>query len=102
MLSSQFRNKTKTDGGVKAAVKNAFDYSDVDVCTSSAVKSSHVTFIYIVLYLGCKKIWIHVSHHDIWFGGTVLILKNGISIFKKIYNYRTHGSCFVFSSYPDR
>ncbi len=34
------------------AVKNASDSSGVEVCTSSAVlvKSSHVTFIYTVLY----------------------------------------------------
>ncbi len=43
-------NTTKTDSGVKAAVKNASDYNDVDICTSSAVKSSHITFIYIVNY----------------------------------------------------
>ncbi len=32
-------NTTKTDSSVKAAVKNASDYNDVDVCMSSAVKS---------------------------------------------------------------
>ncbi len=43
-------NTTKTDSSVKAAVKNASDYNDVDVCMSSAVKSGHIIFIYIVLY----------------------------------------------------
>ncbi len=48
-------NITQNDSSVKAlkaAVKNAPDYYDVDVCMSSAVpvKSGHIIFIYIVLY----------------------------------------------------
>ncbi len=40
-------NTTKTDSSValKAAVKNASDYNDVDVCTSTAGKSGHIMFI---------------------------------------------------------
>ncbi len=41
-------NASKTDSAVKAAFENTSDYSDVDVCTSSAVKSSHV-YLYSTL-----------------------------------------------------
>ncbi len=42
-------NTTKTDSDVKAAVKNASDYSDVDVCTSSAQVQSRHVYLYSTL-----------------------------------------------------
>ncbi len=44
-------NTTKTDSGEKAAVKNAAMWMIAQALQfSTSVKSSHVTFIYIVLY----------------------------------------------------
>ncbi len=44
-------NAMKTDSGEKAAVKKATDYSEVDVCTNSAVRyASKVQSRYVYLY----------------------------------------------------